>query len=133
MATRETDPVQPDQPVQPVQPATAPARPVLEHALLPVRPGEEEAFEAAMGEATAYLTRQPGCRGMTVTRSVEEPSTYLLLVVWDSLAAHEEGFRGSADYRQWRALLHHFYEPFPAVTHFVPVAGLGALPDLSAG
>ncbi|MGN2639863.1 hypothetical protein ACTD5D_27605 [Nocardia takedensis] len=39
-------------------------------------------------------------------------------------AAHRgshRGFRGSAEYGRWRALLHHFYEPFPVVEHFAPV------------
>ena len=33
--------------------------PVLEHALLPVRPGEEDAFEAAMAEAPAARVEHP--------------------------------------------------------------------------
>jgi hypothetical protein len=32
--------------------------------------------------------------------------------------AHTEGFRGSPRYEEWRAALHHFYEPFPLVQHY---------------
>jgi hypothetical protein len=32
--------------------------------------------------------------------------------------AHTVGFRQSAQYQQWRELLHHFYEPFPTVQHY---------------
>jgi heme-degrading monooxygenase HmoA len=46
---------------------------------------------------------------------------YLLLVGWDSVAAHEEGFRQSAGYQEWKRLLHHFYQPFPVVEHFQQV------------
>jgi heme-degrading monooxygenase HmoA len=56
-----------------------------------------------------------------VSRSVESPNLYLLLVEWDSIEAHTEGFRGSEEYGKWRALLHHFYEPFPVVEHFCRV------------
>ena len=101
--------------------------PVLEHALLHVRPGQGEAFEAAMADALPLIRRQAGFLGVSVTRCVEAPGTYLLLVTWRSLEDHETGFRGSADYEQWRALLHHFYDPFPVVTHFEAVAGLGPL------
>ncbi|WP_341924427.1 antibiotic biosynthesis monooxygenase [Nocardioides psychrotolerans] len=101
--------------------------PVLEHALLHVRAGQAEAFEAAMAEALPLIRRQTGCLGVSVTRCVEAPETYLLLVTWASIEDHETGFRGSADYEQWRALLHHFYDPFPTVTHFAAVDGLGAL------
>ena len=63
----------------------------------------------------------PGFRGIRVSRGLERPATYLLLVGWDSVEAHEVGFRGSPPYARWRALLHHFYEPFPVVEHFVAV------------
>jgi heme-degrading monooxygenase HmoA len=95
---------------------------ILEHAVLPVRRGEEAAFEAAMEEALPILRRQPGCRSAQVQRCVEQPSAYLLLAEWERLEDHEEGFRLSADYQEWRALTHHFYETPPAVRHF---AGLG--------
>ena len=41
-----------------------------------------------------------------------------VLLRWDTLEAHTEGFRGSGRYKEWRAKLHHFYEPFPAVEHY---------------
>ena len=72
--------------------------PVLEHALLPVRPGEQDAFEAAMAEAVPLVSSIPGFRGIRVSRGVEQPGTYLLLIGWDSVEAHEVGFRGSPQY-----------------------------------
>jgi len=42
---------------------------------------------------------------------------------WDSVEAHDPGFRSSADYQKWRALLHRFYEPGIAVAHFATAAG----------
>ena len=50
-------------------------------------------------------------------------SRYVLLVRWDSVEAHDPGFRQSADYQKWRELLHRFYEPGIAVAHFATVAG----------
>lgn len=44
-----------------------------------------------------------------------------LTVEWDHTEDHVEGFRRSADYEQWRQLLHHFYDPFPIVEHYEPV------------
>ncbi len=95
---------------------------ILEQATLPVRPGEEAAFEAAFDEARALISAAPGFLDLTLSRCVERPSSYLLLVHWESLAAHTEGFRGSALYEQWRELLHHFYEPSPVVEHYELVA-----------
>jgi len=95
--------------------------PVLEHALLPVRAGQEGEFERAIAEATPLVASIPGFRGIHVSRSAESTSTYLLLIGWDSVEAHEVGFRASPQYLRWRELLHHFYEPFPVVEHFVAV------------
>ncbi len=94
---------------------------ILEQALLPVKPGRESEFEAAFEQAKAIIAGMPGFRSLRLARCIERPETYLLLVEWDRLEDHTEGFRSSAEYEQWRALLHHFYEPFPTVEHFEPV------------
>jgi heme-degrading monooxygenase HmoA len=94
---------------------------IREHALLPVIPGREADFEAAFVLAKPLISGRPGFNRLSLSRSVESPSTYLLLVEWDSLEDHTEGFRQSAEYQKWKALLHHFYEPFPVVEHFTPV------------
>ena len=94
---------------------------ILEHAALQVVPGKEAEFEAAFAQAKGLISSMPGFISLSLSRGIEEPSAYLLLVEWESLEHHTEGFRGSSEYEQWRALLHHFYEPFPTVSHFAPV------------
>ncbi|TSE00438.1 antibiotic biosynthesis monooxygenase [Skermania sp. ID1734] len=94
---------------------------ITEHALLPVIPGQEAAFESAFAEARAIIAAMPGFRGLTLSRSLESPNVYLLLVTWERLEDHTIGFRQSADYQRWKALLHHFYDPFPTVEHFQSV------------
>jgi heme-degrading monooxygenase HmoA len=95
---------------------------ITEHALLSVLPGEETAFESAFTDARRIIAASPGFGGLTLSRCAERPNVYLLLVQWDSLEDHTIGFRGSAAYDEWRALLHQFYEPFPTVEHFEVVA-----------
>ncbi len=94
---------------------------ILEHALLPVKPGTEARFVEAFDEAKQIISAMPGFLGLTLSRCIERPGTYVLLVQWETLEDHTEGFRGSEQYQQWRRLLHHFYEPFPTVEHFEPV------------
>jgi heme-degrading monooxygenase HmoA len=94
---------------------------VLEVAILNVRRGRSEDFEAAFAEAQEILSAMPGYRRHELRRCVETPDRYLLLVWWDSLASHTEGFRRSAGYQRWRQLLHHFYDPFPEVEHYTRV------------
>lgn len=94
---------------------------ILEVAMLDVVPAQEDAFEEAFSHAQAIIASMPGYRGHELQRCIERTSRYVLLVKWQTLEDHTEGFRGSAEYQQWRALLHHFYDPFPVVEHFRPV------------
>jgi len=93
-------------------------RMVLEHAVLQVVPGKEDAFEEAFSVASNIIARSRGFRSLSLSRCVEEESRYLLLVEWESLEDHVEGFRGSPPYQEWKGLLHHFYDPFPTVDHY---------------
>jgi len=91
---------------------------ILEHAALNVVPGKESTFEDAFSRAKEIIASMAGFRSLRLSRCVEQPNRYLLLVEWDRLEDHTEGFRGSPEYKQWRALLHHFYDPFPTVEHY---------------
>lgn len=95
--------------------------PILEVALLDVIPGQEPAFEAAFGEAQKIIASMAGYLGHEFQRCVETPNRYVLLVRWQSLEDHTIGFRESAEYQEWKALLHHFYDPFPVVEHYTCV------------
>ena len=96
---------------------------ITEHALLPVIPGREAEFEVAFAEARGIICSMPGFLSLSLSRSIETPSSYLLLVEWERLEDHTIGFRQSPEYQAWRALLHHFCDPFPVVEHFSRVGG----------
>jgi heme-degrading monooxygenase HmoA len=91
---------------------------ITEHALLEVIPGQEAEFMETMEQAKRIISASPGFVGLRVERCIERPSCFLLLVEWETLEDHTEGFRGSEGYQEWRSLLHHFYDPFPVVEHF---------------
>ncbi len=91
---------------------------VLEAAILQVKPGLEHDFEAASKTASRVIASMNGYINHELHRCIETPSRYLLLVQWETLEDHTIGFRGSPQYQEWKALLHHFYEPFPTVEHF---------------
>jgi len=94
---------------------------ILEQAVLDVRPGQQPEFEAAFSEAQSIISSMPGYLNHRLLRCLEADSRYLLLVEWETLEAHTEGFRGSEEYGRWRDLLHHFYDPFPTVEHYEDV------------
>ena len=94
---------------------------ILEVATLNVKPGLEREFEAAFAEASLIIARMKGYRGHELQRCLEHKSRYILFVRWDSVEDHLVGFRQSAEYPQWKALLHHFYDRFPTVEHYESV------------
>jgi heme-degrading monooxygenase HmoA len=95
---------------------------ITEHAVLPVLPGRAAEFIETMERAKSIIAGSPGFISLRVERCVEQPDNFLLLVAWETLEDHTVGFRGSDAYQEWRALLHHFYDPFPVVEHFETVA-----------
>jgi heme-degrading monooxygenase HmoA len=91
---------------------------ILECAHLNVKPGQESAFEAAFDKAKSVIAAMPGFISLELQRCLESRSRYLLLVRWKTLEDHTHGFRESAEYLEWKTLLHHFYDPFPTVEHY---------------
>ena len=89
--------------------------------MLEVLPDMTEAFERAFAEAPGVISAAPGYIFHDLQRCIEKQSRYVLLVRWETLQDHTEGFRGSDAYAEWRRLLHHFYDPFPTAQHFEPV------------
>jgi len=94
---------------------------VLEVAVLNVRAGQAVDFEAAFQQAAPLMMSKPGYIAHDLQKCVETPQRYILLASWQTLEAHTIGFRQSAEYQEWKRLLHHFYDPFPTVEHFEPV------------
>jgi len=91
---------------------------ILEAAVLSVRAGQAEEFLIAFHEAQRIIASMPGYLSHELGRCIERPDEFMLLVRWESLDAHEIGFRRSPEYQEWKRRLHHFYEPFPAVSHY---------------
>ena len=100
---------------------------ILEVAILDIKPGSNVEYERAFAQAAALIEASPGHIGHELKRCLEREHRYILLVQWESLEAHTVGFRQSAAYEQWKALLHHFYDPFPTVEHYVrPLDAIGS-------
>jgi heme-degrading monooxygenase HmoA len=93
---------------------------IIEQALLQVKPGQSGQFVEAMQKARPLITAQPGFQSIEVRPAVDASDQYLLLVGWDCVESHRDGFRKSPEYPRWRALLHEFYDPMPTVTYFGP-------------
>jgi heme-degrading monooxygenase HmoA len=95
---------------------------VVEIAVIDVNPGEESQFAAAYERARHLVGEARGCHSVRMTRGIESPSRFVLLVEWESVGAHED-FRASEAFPQWRAHVGpHFASP-PLVEHFADLDG----------
>lgn len=94
---------------------------ILEAAVLYVRNDMQHAFEEDFETAGLYISSIKGYVSHSLQKCIEQDNKYLLLVQWERLEDHTIGFRQSATYLKWKALLHHYYDPFPIVEHFEPV------------
>jgi heme-degrading monooxygenase HmoA len=94
---------------------------VLEVALIDITSGREDDFAAAYGKARPILSTTPGCRSVRMTRGVESPSRFVLLIEWDSVEAHEDNFRATDRFTQWRGYIGPFFASPPHVEHFTDV------------
>lgn len=91
---------------------------ILEVVILNIIPGQEKEFEAAFEKVSPIISSMGGYLWHQLQHCLEAENRYLLLVQWETLEAHTVGFRGSAEYQEWRKLLHPFYDPFPTVEHY---------------
>lgn len=95
---------------------------VLEVARLYIQAGTQSDFEQAVRDGAHLLTEVDGCHSVRLTRGVETPTAYTLLVEWRSVQVHEEDFRGDTErYAQWRGLISPYFAQPPAIEHFETV------------
>ncbi|MBN3807600.1 hypothetical protein G3N97_00600 [Paraburkholderia sp. Ac-20347] len=78
---------------------------ILEIANFRIVPEGDQAFEAPYGAAQQLLSATPGCRSHKLQRCIEDTAETRLLIHWNSVVDHLQGFPGSPCFAQWRALL----------------------------
>jgi heme-degrading monooxygenase HmoA len=97
---------------------------VLEVALIDVRPGQEDDFTAAYGRVRTLLTTTPGCLTVRMTRGIESPSRFVLLVEWESVDAHLDNFRATDRFTGWREAIGPYFAAPPVVEHFLDLPAM---------
>lgn len=91
---------------------------VWEVGIIDVTPGSEDDFAAAYRTARPLIAETPGCRSVRMTRGVESLSRFVLIVEWDSVEAHEQNFRATDRFTQWRGHIGRYFAAPPRVEHF---------------
>lgn len=90
----------------------------IEHVYLQIKPDQSTAFEQAMQQAKGLVAGISGFHELQLLKHATQADRYILMIVWERIEDHQHGFRQSAAYLEWKALLHHFYTPMPSVEYY---------------
>ncbi|TCJ40741.1 antibiotic biosynthesis monooxygenase [Parafrankia sp. BMG5.11] len=82
-------------------------------------------FEKAYSRAAAVLEWSRNCLSFELTRCVETNVQYILRIQWDSVAGHLDGFRRSAEFREFLAQIGPYVEHIEEMQHYSPTAVAG--------
>jgi heme-degrading monooxygenase HmoA len=93
---------------------------VIERSELPIAPDRTPDFERAYGAVGHLLREAPGCLGTRLSRGIESPSKYLLLIEWQSVEAHK-AFTQAQNFAIFRDSIAPFFAGKPATEYFDPV------------
>jgi quinol monooxygenase YgiN len=66
----------------------------------------------------ALLQRSPNCLGYELLHSAKDPELWLLTIRWDSAEGHLQGFRKSALFADFLALVRPFIENLLEMEHY---------------
>lgn len=92
---------------------------ITELADFSVAPENHEAFGEALAKGVStVLSKSEGYLGHEILSSQETRGRWVLLVRWTSTEAHTVGFRQSAAFADWRAIIGPFFAKTPYVEHF---------------
>ena len=91
---------------------------ILEVAILYIKKGQSAAYEKNFEKAAPIISSMKGYISHQLKKCLEQEDKYILLVNWETVEAHEVGFRQSEAFQEWKTLLHHYYEPFTIVEHY---------------
>jgi heme-degrading monooxygenase HmoA len=94
---------------------------IFESAVFHIKKGKEQEFEAAFKEAVSLIASVDGYISHTLNKSMEDESSYMVIVVWDSVESHMEGFVQSELFEQWKEKMDPFFEPNIWMNHFQTV------------
>lgn len=77
-----------------------------------------EEFEAAYRQAGLVLQQSEHCLGYELMRSAKDHELYLLTIRWKSASAHMDGFRKSAQFGRFFALVKPYVSNILEMEHY---------------
>lgn len=96
---------------------------IIEIADFRVAADQQHEFAQALQRGVAtVLSKAQGYRAHRILSCIESPERLVLMVEWDTLEDHTVGFRQSAAFADWRAIIGPYFLSPPVVEHFTQSA-----------
>lgn len=98
---------------------------IVEYIRYTIGDNRADAFVADYAKASEVLASSPYCENYELTRCEEEPTSFILRIVWKSTADHLEGFRKSAEFPAFFALIKPYFHDIQEMRHYALTSVLG--------
>ena len=83
-----------------------------------VEPARAAEFEQSYRQAEPILQGSPHCLGYRLLRGHEEPENWIIVIEWDSVEGHEQGFRKEPSFREFFQLVGPFIPQIQEMKHY---------------
>jgi heme-degrading monooxygenase HmoA len=96
---------------------------ILELADIRIQTGRQSEFDAAIVKGVEeVISWAKGYHGYKVSKCIQSPERYVLMIYWETLENHTVDFRESAAFLEWRGIVGPFFAAPPVVEHFTLLA-----------
>ena len=91
---------------------------VIEYVRYTIPTDRADQFVSAYAAASESLRNSSHCLGYELSRCMEEPTSFILRIEWDSLDGHLDGFRKSPEFRDFFASIRPFVGDIEEMRHY---------------
>ncbi len=91
---------------------------IVEYIRYRIRDERRSEFEDAYTTAQGALQQTPHCLAYEVAHCVEEPTSYVVRIEWDSLQGHVDGFRRSSVFAEFFNAVRPFFDDIEEMRHY---------------
>lgn len=93
---------------------------IVEYIRYSIDEPRQHEFETAYEQAQAALDTSAHCLGYELARCVDERSSYVLRIEWDSAEGHLQGFRRSAEFKEFLGAIRPYVGDIAEMRHYEP-------------
>lgn len=95
---------------------------IVEYIRYKISPSDAPRFEQDYAEAGRSLDASAHCLGYELSRCLDEPGSYILRILWDSVEGHLQGFRNSLEFRSFLAAIKPYVAMIEEMRHYAATA-----------